>query len=274
MIQINYPCTIIYGPTAVGKTDIALALAERVGGTIINADVGQFYAPLSIGTAKPIVPHPHISHYMFDYCDTPRDITVVEYRAKVLDILAHNPPYPIIVGGSGFYISSLFFPPSHLDDTLEHKVSMVHDNSWSTLHSLDPERAAKIHPHDMYRIARALKLFAQTGNKPSMYHPQYNPIAPTMVLIALDRERDDLYARINERVGKMMHAGWIEEVQDVMHRAGWRDFLLRKKLLGYPEIINYLENDALSMQHLHKLIAQKNTQLCQTATFFWAYACW
>ena len=105
---------IIFGPTAVGKTDFALKVAERVPAEIVNMDVGQLYTPLSIGTAKPNWRSETVPHHLFDYVDKPRNITVVEYRKILLEVLEdiwQRGKLPIIVGGSGFYLKSIFFPP-------------------------------------------------------------------------------------------------------------------------------------------------------------------
>lgn len=105
---------IIAGPTGVGKSDVGLALASNINGEIINADVGQLYTPLSIGTAKPEWKESEVPHHLFDVLDKPVDFTVTQYRELLLktvhDVCNRN-RVPIIVGGSSFYLSSLFFPP-------------------------------------------------------------------------------------------------------------------------------------------------------------------
>ena len=104
---------IIYGPTAVGKTDFAEALAQRINGEIINADAAQFYTPLTIGTAKPDWRKAPVPYHLFDICDEPNNYSVAAYRADVeraVTSIASRGKIPIIVGGSGFYIHSLFFP--------------------------------------------------------------------------------------------------------------------------------------------------------------------
>src|SRR3990172_4748508 len=101
---------IIYGPTGVGKTDMALAIAERMPSEIVNMDVGQFYTPLSIGTAKPAWRSSPVPHHLFDILDTPKNITVVEYRTlllKKINEIRDRGNLPIVVGGSGFYLYSL-----------------------------------------------------------------------------------------------------------------------------------------------------------------------
>ena len=105
---------IIYGPTAVGKTDAAFKIAEHISAEIINADVGQFYTPLLIGTAKPDWKKSPVPHHLFDILDEPKDLTVAQYRElliPVLDEIWRRNNIPIIVSGSGFYLTYIFFPP-------------------------------------------------------------------------------------------------------------------------------------------------------------------
>src|SRR5271156_1977599 len=109
--KVNHPCMlIVYGPTGVGKTDLALAIAKRIPAEIINMDVGQFYTPLSIGTAKPDWKQSPIPHHLFDIINNPINYTVNDYRTvlytTVKEILARG-NLPILVGGSGFYLHSL-----------------------------------------------------------------------------------------------------------------------------------------------------------------------
>ena len=110
---------IITGPTGVGKTDFVLKLADHLPIEIINADVGQFYAPLNIGTAKPDWRHEHVPHHLFDILDEPRSMTVIQYRTLAHSLIqecwARN-TIPFFVGGSFFYIQSLLFPPREQEE--------------------------------------------------------------------------------------------------------------------------------------------------------------
>ncbi len=267
---------IIYGPTGVGKTDFAIDLAHKVSGEIINMDVGQLYLPLTIGTAKPDWRFCEIPHHGFDVLHEPRNFSVTEYRLMCIDLIdaiKKRGNVPILVGGSGFYLKSLFFPPTinsldnnvdnNLDQdceqSLDHKQSIsnvlnnaLDDNSldldnnadsfkknlWQELFSIDPIRAAEIDPHDIYRIKRALTIWLKTNKKPSEFKPIFNPIAEADIVF-LTRERKDLYNRINERVDYMMNEGWLAEIESLRNTA-WYEFIKKKKIIGYTELFEFL----------------------------------
>jgi tRNA dimethylallyltransferase len=222
---------IISGPTGVGKSDISLSVAQQTASDIINIDVGQMYTPCTIGTAKPDWQHSLVKHYLFDYIDTPRDITVTEYRtvaAELMQTIHQDGHTPCFVGGSYFYIASLFFPP--LEKTVhEEPLELEYEISWDELHRIDPERARSINPSDGYRIGRALAIYYSTGKLPSTRKPIYQPLEKDAVIILLTRDRHELYTRINERVEIMFQQGWVEEVRSLVGTP-WQPFLMKKKL--------------------------------------------
>ena len=223
----------IAGPTGVGKSALAERIAALMPADIINMDVGQFYAPLTIGTAKPDWQHSSIPHHLFDMVHEPVNISVVEYRLQIetliKEIHAKN-RLPIIVGGSLFYLKSLFFPIAH-DVARDGDILFDEDQLWSTLAAYDPKRAATIHPNDTYRLKRALAIAQKTGQKPSAYTMPYKPVVPVYTLLWVSREREDMYQRINDRVQEMINEGWLDEVRALKETA-WENFLMSKKLLG------------------------------------------
>lgn len=235
---------IIAGPTGVGKTDLALKFAEYMSSEIVNIDVGQFYTPISIGTAKPDWKNQTVPHHLFDIINEPKSISVHEYRKIVLDKLNEiwsRGNLPILVGGSGFYINSLLFPTSsEVEPADEESNDTPESELWNILYSVDPERAKKINKQDIYRIKRALAIWKKSGEKPSQYVPDYQPPS-NFVLLILTRDREELYKRIDERVIQMLKEGWLEEVQYL--KSEWRDFLRQKKLIGYDDILKYFNDD-------------------------------
>jgi len=235
---------VLFGPTGVGKSDVALELANCFPAEIVNIDVGQFYVPLSIGTAKPDWRSQRVPHHLFDIVDQPKDCTVFAYRAllekTILDIWKRG-KLPIIVGGSCFYVHSLFFPPHVGLEVSEEFCCAEYENDslWQKLYEIDSDRAKQIHPHDIYRIKRALTIWHATGKKPSTFVPQYKPLSD-YTLICLTRDRKDLYQRINKRTETMLHHGWIDEAKSLVGTE-WEPFLRKKNLIGYPELFDYFE---------------------------------
>lgn len=264
---------IIYGPTGVGKSDFALSIAKHIPAEIINMDVGQLYVPFSIGTAKPDWRNHPTPHHLFDSINEPIHYTVVDYRKAVLekiDQIRKRGALPILVGGSGFYLKSLFFPLadfSHVESsciTIESKETL-----WDTLHTIDPERASMMQPQDTYRIQRALQVWLQTGIKPSLYKPCYNNIFGDYHIIYLTRERSDLYARINQRVHDMFAAGWLEEVVSFLDTP-WIPFIEQKKLIGYNEICDYLKHGNTDVYDAMITRIQKRTRVyARRQEIFW-----
>jgi len=236
---------IISGPTGVGKTACVDYLAHHMRIEIVNADVGQMYVPLTIGTAKPDWRSSSVPHHLFDIYDTPQDCSVRAYRDMVVDRMqdiCQRGATPVIVGGSLFYIKSLFFPPAHIAEanTSDHQFHADTQTLWNQLYAIDPDRAHAIHPHDRYRIKRALAIWYATGDKPSQYVPNF--AAPSSATIAfLERDREELYTRINARVHAMLEHGWIEEVQSLDDQ--WIEFVQRKRIIGYYDIYLYLQDD-------------------------------
>lgn len=261
---------ILTGPTASGKTSLSLLLAEKLNGEIINADMGQFYSAFSIGTAKPDWKASLVPHHLFDCVITPRDTSVVAYRTMVLSAIndcLKRGRQPILVGGSLFYIKSLFFPPT---DGIQIKKKSAHDYSWDLLHSVDPKRALAIDKNDAYRINRALDLFYSTGIKPSEQQPQFVPLFDALVVF-LNPSREVLYKNINDRCDEMFDSlKWVEEVESCIG-TDWEAFIDYKGLIGYREILAWIRNGKKQNEYaaLKETIKQKTRQYAKRQEVFW-----
>lgn len=289
---MNLPTIIIMGATGVGKSDFAEKLAREIGGEIINCDVGQFYTPLTIGTAKPDWKSSDIPQHMFDILDTPENYSVTAYRARVEQLIKEitaRDKLPIIVGGSGFYVHALFFPPQDVvlpnlrDTSLGDEVKKEkREISWEELFRIDPERAQKIHPHDSYRITRALQLWDMTGVLPSEQKPLYKSVSDNTILVHVSREREELYERINARTLDMLlgsadaedsyfdfdaYSGWVGEVKRLTE--AWHEFLVKKGIIGYPEIISFLHDPSLSLPRLVSAIQKSTRNYAKRQITFW-----
>lgn len=252
------PCLLIAGPTACGKSSLAEALAQQLGGEIINGDVQQMYAPLSIGTAKPNWKASPIKHHLFDTITTPHNFSVANWAAMVCESVARirsQGKVPIVVGGSHFYLLSLFFPPRDTEAALPlpeccssartHDLTSPCDRTqpckkehhvfWGHLARLDPVRAQALHPHDHYRIERALQL-CHSGVLASSARPLFAPLIENLHLIILDRDRSELYATINARVLNMLQQGWHDEAVSLSPE--WQAFARARNIIGYPELLD------------------------------------
>ena len=260
---------IITGPTGVGKTLFVDRLSSECPIEIINGDVGQMYSPLSIGTAKPNWRAAEVPHHLFDILSEPVSFTVTQYRQRITDLLREiwdRNIQPVIVGGSGFYLLSLFFPPR-----AEQAASSPKQKSpkalWNELNKIDPKRAKQIDEHDRYRLQRALTIWQQTQKKPSEYRPFFDPIASDVTIVWLDRDREDLYHRINERVLSMIEEGWQNEVEALIDTP-WELFLHTKKLIGYNDFCHYL-NGEIDKDQLIATIQRKSRNYAKRQKTFW-----
>lgn len=268
---MSFHCAlIITGPTGVGKTDLVLALGQILPLEIINIDMGQFYEPLSIGTAKPLWRQEPIPHHLFDIVTDPVDISVAHYRKlfqnKIHEIWQRG-ALPVAVGGSGFYIQSLFFPPKEFSNKLHSdRSSQSTEELWNELFHIDPERAWQINKNDRYRIERALDLWLVTGKQPSLLRPQFDPVCPALI-VCLTRERAELCERINARTHVMLKSGWIDEVRRLSPE--WQTFLLEKKLIGYPELIEYVRTGHPSLDEVIETIQKKTRAYAKRQMTYW-----
>ncbi len=225
----SLPALIICGPTGVGKSDIAERIADQIPAEIVNIDVGQFYTPLSVGTAKPNWRASHIHHHLFDSINEPRDYSITEYRNLVVgtvqDIWQRN-KIPLLVGGSSFYVQALFFPSVAPDCQRQEYTSYT--DAWHELNAIDPQRAAMIHKNDIFRISKAFSYLAFNRQKTIRLYGPFCTNNQTFYTSFLTRERELLYKRINERVEIMMRQGWVDEVAGLKGMA-WELFFKKEK---------------------------------------------
>jgi tRNA dimethylallyltransferase len=272
---------LLYGPTGAGKSDLALTLSVYLPIEIINMDVGQFYTPLTIGTAKPDWSSNAVPHHFFDILDRPIHFTAFEYRRRLLPLIEairNRGNVPVVVGGSGFYVKSLLFPlcsfETHMQSNVAEKIPDEKATMplWDQLYAIDAERAKSIQLNDTYRLARALDLWRSTGIRPSTYKPTYANDLGDCHLIWIDRTREDLYARINSRVPIMFERGWIHEVKNL--DKDWIAFILQKKIIGYNEIATFMQapssfQDSEHYDTLVAVIAQRTRHYARRQILFW-----
>lgn len=260
------PLVILTGPTAVGKTDLSLCLAETVNGELISADSMQVYRYMDIGTAK-IMPEERrgIPHYLIDVLDPKEDFNVVAFqgmaKAAMEEIYAKG-KLPIVVGGTGFYIQALLYDIS-FEDTLvsdyrmelaaycnEHGAHALHER----LRDIDPVSYQEIHENNVKRVIRALEFYHDTGYPISRHNEeQRQNISPYQFsYFVLNDDRNILYQRIEERIECMIQNGLVEEVQRLL-AYGCTKEMVSMQGLGYKEIIPYLEHTCSLEDAVYKL---------------------
>ena len=246
---------IIAGPTAVGKTDTGIILADKLNGEIISADSMQIYKNMNIGTAKPnLEERKGVMHHLIDIINPDENFSVAEFQrlaGGIIDDLISNKKLPIIVGGTGLYINSLIYDMDFtqfssnrkLRETLQEEAEkMGNEYIHDKLKKIDPNLADRIHPNNVRRVIRAIEVYHGTGDKMGDFsrdivlNDEYE-----FFLAGLTRERSELYDRINKRVDIMIEQGLIEEVRDLLN-LGYSKDLVSFKGLGYKEIIEYLED--------------------------------
>ncbi|MBL7996319.1 tRNA (adenosine(37)-N6)-dimethylallyltransferase MiaA [bacterium] len=246
---------VIVGPTAIGKTNLAVSVARTINAEIISADSRQIFRHMDICTAKPAVAErDSIPHHFIDHIDPDQYYNAGQYgadgRAVVEQIWARNKEV-VVVGGSGLYIRSLidgFIGEGEKSEPvrLEIRDRIAQLGLKSVYHELeivDPAAASKIHPNDAKRIERALEVFEFTGKRISEKHAEKTvEINFTPVMIGLTCDRAELYRRINMRVEDMIRRGVIEETKQLIEK-GYSPQLTSMESLGYREIVAHLRGD-------------------------------
>ncbi len=250
-----HPLIVVVGPTGTGKTDLSLALAERIraaGGEaeIVNADAMQFYRGMDIGTAK-LLPEEWrgIPHHLIDILDVLDEATVAHYQPQartVIQEIAGRGAVPILVGGSGLYVSSVIhdlrFPgtDASIRERLENELEEQGPGMmYRRLAVLDPTAAASIGPSNGRRLVRALEVIELTGRPFSASLPEEpTPWMPTVTL-GLRAPRDELTARLDARVERMWRAGLVDEVARLVP-AGIERGVTAGRAIGYAQAIAQL----------------------------------
>jgi tRNA dimethylallyltransferase len=252
--EISQPLVMIVGPTAVGKTELAIQLAERLGGEIVSADSRLFYRGMDIGTAKPTAAErARVPHHLIDVVlpDELWSLSIFQKEARrvIAEIHARN-KLPFLVGGTGQYIQAVIeeweipaqVPDFRLRDVLEawgreigavelhHKLSLI-----------DPEAAARMEPRNLRRIVRALEVMMHTGQKFSAQRKK--GVSPyRLCQIGLIRPREELYRRIDERIERMVADGLLSEVEKLLQQ-GYSQDLPAFSAIGYREMIQVIRGD-------------------------------
>ena len=249
------PLIVVAGPTASGKTGLAIDIANYVGGEIISADSMQIYKYMDIGSAKPTKEErAQAVHHMIDFLDPREEFSVADYTEmahKVIADIYDRGKIPVMAGGTGLYINSVVndvtFGEMDTDYALREELKKTAEEKGSEyllemLAEFDEVSAKRLHPNNLRRIIRAIEFYKITG-KPISEHQEetkrtesrYNPL---MLCVKWDRE--ELYDRINRRVDIMMDEGLLDEVKRLMDMGYTKD-LNSMQGIGYKEVMDYFD---------------------------------
>ena len=260
----------LIGPTASGKSSVGLCLAELIDGEIISLDSMQLWRTMDIGTAKPTPDErARVPHHIIDLLDPSESFSVARYvdlACEAVVAIAARGRAPLFVGGTALYLKALtaglFEGPAadwalraRLRETAEERgPQFLHEQ----LRCVDPAAADRIHPNDLRRIIRALEVYEKTGRPISELQQQWGGAhaEESPPIFGIERERDDLYDRINRRVDQMMAEGFLDEVRRVLgHRPGRE----ASQALGYKELIAHLRGEMPDLDEAVELI-KRNTR--------------
>lgn len=234
----------LVGPTAVGKSDLAIELALKINGEVINADAMQLYKGLDIATAKvPLGERKGVVHHLLDVYPLSKEASVAEFqklaREKIKEVLAKD-KFPILVGGSGLYVTAVLddLTFQKTDKAIRDKYQSRADNGedlYTELRAKDPTAAQSILPGNVRRIVRALEVIEITGRPFSATLPKADSVFED-VRIGLEMDREALDKRIKLRVDKMFEMGIVEEVKALTNELG----VTASKALGVSQVLDFL----------------------------------
>jgi tRNA dimethylallyltransferase len=260
---------ILGGPTAVGKTEISIKLAQRLNGEIISADSMQIYKSMDVGSAKITKEEMRgIPHHLVDIIEPSEAFSVAEFKEKAesaIEEITNKNKLPMIVGGTGFYINSLIYNYSFADTNKDEeyreyltKLAEAQGNEYvhSLLKDIDEESYNKLYPNDLKRVIRALEVYKVSGKPMSEFTAEQNilDIPYNVYYFVLNMDRQKLYSRINSRVDIMMENNLIDEVIK-LKEMGYNADMQSMKGIGYKEILYHL-NDEISLNEAVEMIKQ------------------
>lgn len=265
------PLIVICGPTASGKTALAIKAAQLTGGEIVNADSMQIYKHMNIGTAKPTSEElAAAKHHLIGFVDPLKSFSVAEYVPLAHETIAgitSRGKTAILCGGTGLYINSVVndveFGEETGDSKLREELAVLAQEKGAEhllkiLGEFDPVSAARLHPNNVRRIIRAIEFYKTTGKPISVHQEETKLIKsrykPLMLMIDYDREK--LYERINLRVDIMMREGLEDEVKSLV-KMGCKKNMQSMQGIGYKEVMEYLDGN-MSLEECTELIKQSS----------------
>lgn len=269
---------IICGPTASGKSALAVECAKQLNSEVISADSMNVYREFNIGTAKPTFSEKQgVRHHLIDVVDADKKFSVGDYREMAMPIinkLLKDGKIPVICGGTGFYINSLIYDLSYGNskENLEARKKYFNlakekgnEFVYNILIEKDKESAEKIHKNDIKRVVRALEIF-ESGYKKSEIKDELKPIF-NYKAYSFDYERDELYSRIDKRVDLMINSGLVDEVKKLKDKGITLDNQAMQGI-GYKEIYSYLIGEYTLEDAIEKIKLNTRHYAKRQITFF------
>ena len=251
------PLVVVAGPTASGKTRLAIELSKLINGEIVSADSMQIYKYMDIGSAKPTAEErSEVRHHLIDFLEPEEEFSVADYTEKAHEVMSQitaSGKMPVMCGGTGLYISSVVndvtFGQTDADYSMRTELQKYAEKNGNEallkmLGEFDPVSAERLHPNNLRRIIRAIEFYKVTGTAISEHQEmtkqcesRYDP-----VMFCINHDRRKLYERINSRVDMMLEEGLLDEVKALMDM-GYTKALNSMKAIGYKELIDYFNGE-------------------------------
>lgn len=272
---------VIGGPTASGKSKLAVELAKKVNGEIISADSMQIYKEMNIGTAKVNKEEMQgVQHYLVDFVSPDERYSVSNFKKdaeKAIEEILEKGKTPIVVGGTGLYIDSLIYGIEFQDEEVDleyrEKLNKLADeegleNLYKKAQEIDPEAMKKISINDRKRIIRVLEIYHKTGKTKTEQEAQSrkNEVKYEYKVFAITMDREKLYERIEKRVDSMIEQGLIEEVKQILNK--YHTFPTAMQGLGYKEVGEYLEGSCTKEEMIEKIKKETRHYAKRQLTWF------
>lgn len=253
-LSSNPPVVFLMGPTATGKTDLAMQLAAQFPLEIVSVDSALVYRGMDIGTAKPSAQlRARVPHHLIDICDPADAYSAGRFRSDALRVIAEihaRGRMPLLVGGTLLYFRALQQGLSQLptanEEVRAHIEARAQEQGWAALHAelarVDPAAAQRIHPNDPQRIQRALEVYELTGRALSDFYPETPAVLPFRItkIALIPQDRAELHRRITQRFAHMVSAGIVQEVETLRARGDLHPDLSSMRAVGYRQIWEYL----------------------------------
>ena len=280
-MEKKIPLIAVVGPTASGKTALAVSLAKRFHGEVISADSMQIYKQMNIATARPTVEEMDgVPHHLIDCLDLSQKFSVADYTAlahqKAAEIYARG-HLPILAGGTGLYIDSVVnnisFSEIRTDEELRKELTRLAEEKGADylleeLNRFDPESAKRLHPNNLSRIIRAIEVYRLTGITMTE-HQRRSRLTPSgydAVMIGLDfQDRQKLYDRINLRVDRMFADGLLEEAREILSN---KNLGTARQAIGYKELQHYFDGQESLEEAIQKIKQETRRYAKRQLTWF------